>query len=180
MPYIALLILLLVLAPSSALAADLSVKSHEGRTLMVRYEDMKGASLSVLSSSGEVVRSSRLPKATGVKRVMLPKNLEAGTYTILASDREGAKYDSETFTISYPAPTCTLKASEKALHKGDLLRIRWNSDNATSAVLFGQKKVALNGSERISVHHLGPHGYAVNLVGPGGVGSCAVEVKVVE
>jgi len=180
MKYLALAISLLILLPSSAFAADLSIKSKEGRAIFVRYEDMKGATLSVVSAAGKEVRSSRLPKESGTKRIMLPKGLSGGAYTVLASDRSGAKLDAETFTVSYPAPTCTLKASEKAVQKGDLVRLRWTSDNATEALLFGQKKVEVNGRERVSLYHAGTHGFAVNLMGPGGIGSCSVSVKVTE
>ena len=178
-----LLIGLLASTPSLALAAEpsLSIKDLDGRTLSVRYTGLSKGTLSIESVEGVVVRDAiRLPRTNGRKNIVLPKDMTDGSYQLIARNRDGAVVAKDSFTLTYAAPTCTMRISDKTAARGDLVHIRWSSENATSAILFGSKKVLVRGSERISLHHSGERGFALHVFGKGGVGSCSVKVHVKE
>ena len=181
---VALLTTLFVLAPFSAFAADadLRIRGIDGRTLTVRYANFDDARMRIETKEGRVVMDRiTLPKRTGTKTITLPKDITAGSYTLVVYEkRSQTELARASFTLSYPTPTCAMKANEKAFERGEMLRIRWSSENAESAVLFGNKKVSLHGSERISLYHAGTRSFALNVLGKGGVASCSVTVRVSE
>ena len=173
-----------LVAPSFAYAAEtpsLSIRSHDSNSLSIRYEHMPSKStLTVLAPNGTEIKSNiRLPRTNGIKTTTLPKDLAGGTYTVRALSAEKVVLASATFTVEIPAPTCRMTVSDKKPSKGDMVTIRWTSENALSGFLFG-KKVETHGSERIALYHTGLRGFSANFVGKGGIAGCSVKANVTE
>ena len=169
------------LLPVLAFAAGepaLSVKiDGTNRTVYVSYSDMPGGTFEVRSPKGEVVKEARASKGSSRKSVTLPKGLPAGTYAVVAFDRSDKEVARASFAIAYEAPTCRATLSQKIAQKGDFVTLRWRSEHADKALVFG-KSAKTSGAETIALYHLGPHPYVVNVLGKGGVGSCRAEVTV--
>lgn len=170
----------LAFAPASALAATVSIRETGPRTVSVAYAAMpKGTVFSVEDAKGTVVKEARVPKEKGVKRIQLPKDLAAGTYTLSAMN-DGAQIAKATFKVAYEAPTCKMSMSEKRAMRGDNVTLRWSSDNATRAKIFGQMDAKASGAERIALYQPGVRTFEGAFFGKGGVAFCKATIKVSE
>lgn len=174
---LALLLALLIPAAAFAAAPTLSVRAVDTRTILATYENLMGGTYEIIAPSKEVVRDGNLPKGSGSKRIQLPKNSTPGTYTFVAKDKAGKEIARASFAITYNAPTCRASFSKKQAQTGDFVTLRWKSENADKAFVFG-KTYAASGAEKIALHHAGARVFAVNVIGKGGVGSCRAEVTV--
>lgn len=165
--------------PVVALGADtpeLSVSFDRNRTLFASYSDMPGGTYEVRIGS-KVVKEDRIEKGTSRKRVTLPRDLASGNYALVFLDKNKAEVARHAFTVSYEAPTCKATLSKKSAEKGDFVTLRWRSENADKAYVFG-KSYPVSGTERIALYHPGTRVFAVNMVGKGGIGSCRAQVIV--
>lgn len=172
--------LALLVAPLGAQAATLSVGEAGPRTISVRYADLpKGSMLSVQNGKGVTVRDGRFPKTDGIKRVQLPKGLSGGEYIVIASvgNTEVAR---TTFKIAYEAPTCKMTLSERHALRGDSATLRWSSDYAERALIFGSMEAKANGTERIALYQTGIRTFYGAFFGPGGMTTCSTSVRVSE
>lgn len=172
---------LLFLMPTFAHAAEptLSVKLHDdGRTLMVKYRNLPKSTLTITDANGEAIRTPvAMRNKNGTKKVRLPKDLGIGTYT--AALAAGDQHVQATFSVAHlEVPVCKLRASEKVVERGDIITLRWTSKNADTVTLFEGRSTKTHGSERVSLHHLGAHGYVAKAVGKGGVSTCSATVRV--
>jgi len=180
------LVSLFVLVPLDALAASgsdvLAIRGIEGRELRVRYEGPSLANLAIIDVKGSTVMDGiRVTKKRGTKTIKLPETIAAGTYTLIAYEKgTDTELDRTSFTLTYPKPTCRIHASDRVLKEGEMLRLRWTSENAESAMLFGSRKVETKGKERVSMYHAGNRGFALTVFGKGGIGSCSVKMRVTE
>lgn len=179
--FIALIAFVSFLAvPASVQAASVTVKETGSRTIAISYTEMpKGATFSVTDPKGAVIKEARVPKVRGIKRIQLPKDALAGAYAVVARD-DGTEIARTSFSIAYEAPTCKMTLSEKRAMRGDNVTLRWSSDNADRATVFGSMKAKAHGAERIALYQPGVRVFNGAFYGKGGVALCSAKVTVGE
>lgn len=186
---IALIAFVSLLIPATGYAASgptLDTRVIEGRTLMLDYKDIPKDSRFTLytgpafETADTVVREDvRLRGTSGHKRVQLPKG-SSGYYHFEIYTKDGTEVGSAGRLIELPKPTCKMTLSEKRAMRGDNVTLRWSSDNADRATIFGSMKAKAHGAERIALYQPGVRVFNGAFYGKGGVALCSAKVTVGE
>lgn len=178
-----------LLVPATGYAASgptLDTRVIEDRTLVLYYKDIPKDSLFTLytgpryETAEKVVREDvRLRGTRGQKRIQLPKG-SSGYYHFELYTKDGAEVGSAGRLIELPKPTCKMTLSEKRAMRGDNVTLRWSSDNAERATIFGSMKAKAHGAERIALYQPGVRVFNGAFYGAGGVAVCNAKITVGE